>query len=82
MLAHNQAQILEAAILVCGPTVDGKTVAGYRDLLVDLLLARRLPIWHWNIGKRLGRSPGAYVRDSGIAHALLGIFGDMEALVQ
>jgi len=50
---------------------DGKTVARYLDLLVDLLLVRRLPAWHRNEGKRLVKSPKVYVRDSGIVHALL-----------
>jgi predicted AAA+ superfamily ATPase len=80
MLAHNQAQILNAANLARGLGVDGKTVAGYLDLLVDLLLVRRLPAWHQNVGKRLVKSPKVYVRDSGIAHALLGI-RDKEALL-
>jgi predicted AAA+ superfamily ATPase len=80
MLAHNQAQILNAANLARGLGVDGKTVAGYLDLLVDLLLVRRLPAWHHNAGKRLVKSPKVYVRDSGIAHALLGI-RDKEALL-
>jgi predicted AAA+ superfamily ATPase len=43
MLAHNQTQVLNAANLARGLGVDGKTVAGYLDLLVDLLLVRRLP---------------------------------------
>jgi len=73
MLAHNQAQVLNAARLAGGLGVDGKTVASYLDLLVDLLLVRRLPAWHRNVGKRLVKSPKIYVRDSGIAHALLGI---------
>ena len=84
MLAHNQAQILNAATLARGLAFDGKTVAGYLDLLVDLLvdllLVRRLPAWHRNLGKRLVKSPRVYVRDSGIAHALLGI-RDKEALL-
>jgi predicted AAA+ superfamily ATPase len=73
MLAHNQSQMLNAAVLARGLGVDGKTVAGYLDLLVDLLLVRRLPAWHRNLGKRLVKSPKVYVRDSGVAHALLGI---------
>ena len=73
MLAHNQSQMLNAANLARGLGVDGKTVAGYLDLLVDLLLVRRLPAWHRNAGKRLVKSPKVYVRDSGIVHALLGI---------
>lgn len=80
MLAHNQAQILNAANLARGLAVDGKTIAGYLDLLVDLLVVRRLPAWHRNVGKRLVKSPKVYVRDTGIAHALLGI-RDKEALL-
>jgi len=80
MLAHNQAQALNAANLASALGVDGKTVARYLDLLVDLLLVRRLPAWNRNAGKRLVRSPKVYVRDSGIAHALLGI-RDKEALL-
>lgn len=80
MLAHNQAQILNAANLARGLGVTGITVANYLDLLVDLLLVRRLPAWHRNVGKRLMKSPKVYVRDSGIAHALLGI-RDKEALL-
>jgi predicted AAA+ superfamily ATPase len=80
MLAHNQAQMLNAANLARALGVDGKTIAGYLDLLVDLLLVRRLPAWHHNAGKRLVKSPKVHVRDSGIAHALLGI-RDKEALL-
>lgn len=80
MLAHNQSQMLNAAKLAAGLGVDGKTVAGYLDLLVDLLLVRRLPAWHRNVGKRLVKSPKVYVRDSGMVHALLGI-RDKEALL-
>ena len=73
MLAHNQGQLLNVAQLARNLGIDGKTAGGYLDLLVDLLLARRLPAWHVNLGKRLVRSPKVYVRDSGILHALLGI---------
>jgi uncharacterized protein len=71
MLAHNQTELLNAANIARGLGVDGKTVAGYLDLLVDLLLVRRLPAWHGNEGKRLVKSPKVYVRDTGIAHTLL-----------
>ena len=73
MLAHNQSQPFNAANLAAGLGVDGKSVAGYLDLMVDLLLVRRLPAWHRNEGKRLMKSPKVYVRDSGVAHALLQI---------
>src|SRR5208283_3138887 len=80
MLAHNQSQRFNAAELASGLGVDGKTTASYLDLLVDLLLVRRLSAWHRNVGKRLVKSPKVYVRDSGVVHALLGI-RDKETLV-
>lgn len=75
MLAHMQGGMLNAAQLARSLGVDGKTVARYLDLLVDLLLVRRLPPFHANVGKRLVKSPKVYVRDSGIVHALLGLDG-------
>ena len=49
------------------------SVGRYIDLLVDLLLVRRLQPYTTNIKKRLVKSPRVYVRDSGITHALLNI---------
>lgn len=80
MLAHRQGSLLNAAELARALGVDGKTVASYLDLMVDLLLVRRLPPWHSNGGKRLVKAPKVYVRDSGLVHALLGI-PDREALL-
>jgi hypothetical protein len=80
MLAHQQGGLLNAAALARALAVDGKTVASYLDLLVDLLLVRRLAPWHGNVRKRLVKSPKVYVRDCGLAHALLGI-GEREALL-
>ncbi len=73
MLAHAQGGILNAAALAEGLGVSGQTVGRYLDLLVDLMLVRRLMPWHANIGKRLVKSPKVYVRDSGLVHALLGL---------
>lgn len=73
MLAHAQGGVLNAAALARGLGVDGKTVAKYLDLMVDLLLVRRLAPWHRNVGKRLVKSPKVFVRDSGVTHALLGL---------
>ncbi len=80
MLAHHQAGLLNAAALAAGLGVDGKTVARYLDLLVDLLLVRRLSAWHRNEGKRLVKAPKVFIRDSGVTHALLRI-GDKEQLL-
>ncbi|MCG7508434.1 DUF4143 domain-containing protein [Mesorhizobium sp. IRAMC:0171] len=49
--------------------VDNKTVASYLDLMVDLLLVRRLEL----CGKRLVKSPRVYVHGSGLLDALLGL---------
>jgi len=80
MLAHNQAQLLNAANLARGLGVSGATIGRYLDLMVDLLLVRRLPPRLDNAGKRLVRSPKVYLRDSGLLHSLLGI-GDKESLL-
>ena len=80
MLAHNQAMLLNASTLAQGLGVEGKSVARYLDLLVDLLLVRRLPAWHQNAGKRLVKSPKVSVRDSGLCHALLSI-GNLDQLL-
>jgi predicted AAA+ superfamily ATPase len=73
MLANSQGQQLNASRLAAGLGVTGMTVGRWVDLLVDLLLVRRLQPWAANVGKRLVRSPKLYVRDSGLVHALLGI---------
>lgn len=79
MLAHNQGVLLNASKLAGGLSVSAPTVTSYISLLVDLLLVRRLPPYHANVGKRLVKSPRTYVRDSGLLHALLGIH-DMNEL--
>jgi hypothetical protein len=79
MLAHNQGTLLNASRLAMGLSLSAPTVARYIDLLVDLLLVRRLPPLTANVGKRLVKSPKVYVRDSGLVHALLGI-SDLEQL--
>jgi len=71
MLAHNQSELLNVSNLARSLAIDVKTVARYLDLLVDLLLVRRLQPWHRNAGKRLVKSPKVYVRDSGLVHGLL-----------
>lgn len=73
MLAHRQGANLNSSELARSLGVDAKTVASYVDLLVDLLLLRRLEPWHRNSGKRLVKAPEIFIRDSGIVHALLGI---------
>ncbi|MHA4737818.1 ATP-binding protein [Dyadobacter sp. MSC1_007] len=73
MLAHNQGGVFNATHLARNLDVSGVTIGRYLDLMVDLLLVRRLQPWTSNAGKRLVRSPKIYVRDSGITHALMNI---------
>jgi len=80
MLAHEQGTLLNAASVAGAIGVSGQTVGRYLDLMVDLLLVRRLQPWSKNAGKRLVRSPKVYVRDSGLVHALLGL-RDLDAVL-
>ena len=85
MLAHLQASTVNVAQLGRNLGVDTRTAGGYLDLLVDLLLVRKLPPWQGdarklNVGKRLVKSPKIYIRDSGVLHSLLGIT-DIESLL-
>ena len=73
MLAHSQGTNINAAKLASNIEVSNVTVARYIDLLVDLLLIRKIQPYTANIKKRLVKSPRIYVRDSGITHALLNI---------
>ena len=80
MLAHLQGETLNYSKLGGNLEVDGKTVTHYLDILVDLLLVRRLDPWYENVKKRLVKSPRFYIRDNGILHRLLGI-ADYDALL-
>lgn len=80
MLAHLQGTTLNHSQLARNLDISSPTVHNYLDLLVDLLLVRRLQPWISNEGKRLVKSPKVYVRDSGIAHALVNI-ADYNTLV-
>jgi len=73
MLAHLQGTTLNHSQLARNLDISSPTVHSYLDLLVDLLLVRRLQPWISNEGKRLVKSPKVYIRDSGIAHALVNI---------
>ena len=80
MLAHNQGALFNASRLGSALEVSSQSIARYTDLLVDLLLVRRLQPYHVNVGKRLVKSPKVYIRDSGLLHALLNI-GDHNSLL-
>lgn len=73
MLAHGQGTLLNVSRLAASLAVSAPTVTRYIDLLVDLLLVKRLSPYHANTSKRLVKSPKVYIRDSGLVHALLGL---------
>lgn len=71
MLAHAQSTPLNQSRFAESLEVSTPAIARYIDLLVDLLLVRRLRPWNGNVRKRLVRASKIYVRDSGVTHALL-----------
>ena len=73
MLAHRQGGLLNASALAQSLGVSPPAASRYVDLLVDLLLVRRLQPYFANVGKRLVKAPKVYVRDTGLLHALLGL---------
>ena len=73
MLAHTQGGLLNASKLAAGLAVSIPTISRYIDLLVDLLLVRRLQPCYTNLAKRQVKSPKIYIRDTGLLHALLGL---------
>lgn len=79
MLAHLQGEPVNQSKLGANLEIDGKTVNHYIEILIDLLLVRRLEPWHSNVKKRLVKSPRFYIRDCGLQHRLLGI-DSMDAL--
>jgi len=80
MLAHCQGETINFSNFANNLEVDNKTVKFYIDILIDLLLVRRVRPWHANVKKRLVKSSRYYVRDSGILHRLLGIGNYSELL--
>ena len=80
MLAHLQGEPVNTHNLATNLETQRAAINRYLDILADLLLVRRLPPWHANVGKRLVKSPRCYVRDSGVLHRLLGI-GSHDALL-
>jgi predicted AAA+ superfamily ATPase len=80
MLAHQQGALLNVSQLAGSLGVSAPSTSHYLDLLVDLLLVRRLQPYHANVGKRLVKSPRVYIRDSGLVHALLRI-ADLDTLM-
>ncbi len=80
MLAHYHGQIWNGAELARSLGVSETTTRRYLDGLEGAFMARALPPWFENVGKRQVKSPKVYIRDSGILHQLLGIRTDHDLL--
>lgn len=80
MLAHSQADPLNASRLARSLGVSANTVRHYLDVLTDLYMIRQLKPWSGNVGKRLVKAPKTFVRDSGLLHRLLNV-PDRETLL-
>ena len=79
-LAHYQGSPVNVNQISASLEVSRKNINLYMDILVGLLLVRRLNPWHTDAKKRLVKTSRYYVRDSGILHRLLGI-GDYNTLL-
>ncbi|HEX7672253.1 MAG TPA: ATP-binding protein [Polyangiaceae bacterium] len=73
MLAHLHGGILNASEVASSLSISAPTVSRYLDLLEGAFLARRLPPFWANVGKRLTKAPKIYLRDTGLLHVLLGL---------
>jgi len=73
MLAHYHGQVWNASALGSSLGVAHTTARGYLDVLCGALVARQLPPWFGNLGKRIVKAPKVYVRDTGLLHTLLGL---------
>jgi predicted AAA+ superfamily ATPase len=73
MLAHQQGGLLNVAALANALGVSHGRVSRTIDIFEQTFLLRRLLPYFRNVGKRLTKSPKAYLRDTGLLHHLLNI---------
>lgn len=73
MLCHYHGQIFNASEMAGSFGVSDPTIRRYLEILCGTFMVRTLQPWHVNIGKRLVKRPKVYLRDSGVALALLSI---------
>ncbi len=73
MAAYYHGQVWNAAEPARSLGLGETTVRNLLGFLEGLYLVRLLPPWHENISKRQVKSPKLYLKDAGLANALLGI---------
>lgn len=80
MCAHLQGQVLNASKLGSSLDLSGPAVRSRLEFLQEALFIRLLQPWEGNLKKRLIKAPKLYIRDTGLAHALLGVGSANELL--
>jgi predicted AAA+ superfamily ATPase len=73
MLSHYHGQILNYSELARSFGVSDMTIRRYCEILEGAFMIRLLAPWVTNVGKRVVRRPKLYLRDSGVAHALMSV---------
>lgn len=80
MTAHVHGQVLNASKIGESLGQSHVTIRNHLGILAGTFLVRLLPPFEVNLKKRMIKSPKAYIRDSGLLHALLEI-ETMEELI-
>ena len=73
MLAHINGQVLNYSQLANSMGVSHTSIKNYIDILENTYMLRIIQPYHFNIKKRLIKSPKIYFRDTGVLHSLLNI---------
>lgn len=72
-IAAQSAGLLNFAQLATRLGISAPTAKAYLELFEQLLLIRRTRAWHPDLGKRVVKTPNAYICDSGLLTHLLGV---------
>lgn len=73
MLAWQTGSLLNYSAIAKSLGLSNHTVTDYIDFLGNAFMVRRLQPFHYNIRKRLVKSPKVFIGDTGILHRLLRI---------
>lgn len=74
MVAHLHGQVWNGSEIAGSLGISHPTSRHYLDLLTGAYMLRQLPPWFENTGKRVVKAAKVYLRDSGLLHALLGLW--------
>jgi hypothetical protein len=80
MLAHYHGQVWNGSEFARSIGTSEPTARKYLDILSGAFVVNQLQPWHENLKKRQVKSPKAYIRDTGLLHALL--FLEEDAILQ